>query len=61
MTENCFRYPGICVFPYEVKSCPLKMCEELFQDFVGDFVESLDCCLYNAIITISVKPIHEHR
>ena len=35
-------YLFICLFLYEAKKCPFKICEELFQNLDRDCIESVD-------------------
>ena len=38
IAQDCFGYPGIFAFPYEV-----EVCEEFCWDFDGHCIESVDC------------------
>jgi hypothetical protein len=35
IVEYCFCYPGLFVFPYEIKNCSFYIYEELFWNFDG--------------------------
>ena len=43
IVEDCFGYPVVLVFPYDVEYCSLKVYEELYWDFDGNLNESVDC------------------
>ena len=43
IVENCFGYPGVFFFPYEVENCSLHISKELCWNFDGDCIESVDC------------------
>ena len=41
--HSCFRYPVyVCVFQYEGENCLLMICEELWWNFEGHGIESVD-------------------
>ena len=42
IVQDCFGYPWIFIFSYEVDYCSLKVFEELCWDFDGDCIESVD-------------------
>jgi hypothetical protein len=43
IVENCFGYPELFVFLYEVDYCSFYVCEEVSWNFDGDCIESVDC------------------
>ena len=43
IVQDCFDYPRIFVFPYEVNCCSFMVCEELYWDFDQDCIESINC------------------
>ena len=40
--QDCFGYPRLSVFPYEV-DCSFEIFEEFCWDFDEDCIESVDC------------------
>ena len=43
IVQDCFRYAGFFVFPYEVDYCSFNVFEKLCWEFDGDCIESIDC------------------
>ena len=43
IVQDCFGYPVFFVFPYEVENCSFKVFKELWWNFDGDCIESVDC------------------
>ena len=41
--QDCFGYPRLSVFPYEVEYCSFEIFEEFCWDFAGYCIESVDC------------------
>jgi hypothetical protein len=41
--QDCFEYPVVLIFPYEVENFSFNVCKKLYWNFDGNFIESVDC------------------
>jgi hypothetical protein len=45
IVENCFLYPEVLVFPYEVQNCSFHVYKESCWNFDEDWIEFVNCFL----------------